>query len=172
MSDNTSPAPRRENYGWVYFFIFVFGAGILVALIMIWFTRSIQLTPELLEAAKKRWQESKITDYNLTYKKKLNDDDWMTFRVKFRKDKVQEVLMNGKPLQTEGEQDPLPYHSMDAYFRFLERFLDIDQKPDAPKVYFVADFDQKTGAIIRFTRYNRSDRQRVEMIFIVEILGK
>ena len=207
MSEITLSPPRPKNHGWIYFFVFVFLASVFVALFMIWYNRSIQLTPEQLDAAKKLWQESNITNYNMIYKKRLlNDQDWTTFTVKVRDQtlpivgastvglmgstlgegsllaasalspgrapnpKVQEVLMNGRPLEAEGDHDPLPYHSMDAQFRYLERFLDLDQKPNAPKVYFVADFDQRNGAIIRYTRYDASQKQRVEMLFNLQIL--
>ena len=173
MSDSITPPPRPKNHGWIYFFVFVFGASIFVALFMIWYNRSIQLTQEQLDAAKTRWQESKIANYNMVFKKRLlNDEDWTTFHVKVRDSKVQEVLMNGKPLapETDGNPDPLPYHGMDAQFHYLEKFLKLDQEAKAPKVYFVADFDQKTGAIIRYTRYDRSKNQRVEMLFNLQIL--
>ena len=165
------PTAKPKNHGWIYFFVFVFGASVFVALFMIWYNRSIQLTPDQLEAAKKLWQDSNIKNYNMVYKKKLlNDQDWTTFLVRVLDGRVKEVLMNGRPLKAEGNQDPLPYHSMDAQFRYLERFLDLDQKPNASKVYFVADFDQRTGAIIRYTRYDSSKQERVEMLFNLQIL--
>jgi hypothetical protein len=171
MSEITLSPPRPKNHGWIYFFVFVFLASVFVALFMIWYNRSIQLTPEQFDAAKKRWQTSNITNYNMVCKKRLlNDQDWTTFHVTVLDGKVREVLMNGRPLEAEGNHDPLPYDSMDAQFRYLEGFLKIDQKPNAPKVYFVADFDQRNGAIIRYTRYDASQKQRVEMLFNLQIL--
>jgi hypothetical protein len=163
------PTPIKKNYGWIYFFVFIVVASIGVTVIMIRYSQSIQLTPELLEEAEKRWRESNIKNYDLSYKTRLNlDEHWTTFVVRVRNGKVQEVRMNGTPLEKEKEedQDPRLFHSMEAQFRYITRFLELDQKPNAPKVYFVADFDQKTGAILRYTRYDSHKGQRVEMIVL------
>jgi Family of unknown function (DUF6174) len=175
MTEATSPAPRKKNNSWIWFFVFIVVASVGVAAIMIWFNVSIQLTPAALEAAKKRWQDANIQDYNLVYKKRLNAEERAaTFFVKVRGGKAQEVTMNGKPLQKEDENDPdpRPFHSMDSQFRYLERFMELDQKPKAPKVYFVASFDPQTGAILHYIRSDSQKKQRVEMEFVLTPIEK
>ena len=94
MSDAPKPPPKN-NWGWISFFVFVFVASIGVAGFMIWFNLSIQLTPEQLEAARKRWEEKGIKDYDMTYTVKHSPDEKITtFVVKVRGGEVKEVRMN------------------------------------------------------------------------------
>ena len=167
----TTPALPKKNHVWIYFFVFVFTASVGVAVFMIWYNRSIKLKPEQLEEARKLWQETGPKSYDMVYKKRLNkEEQFTTFAVKVRQGKVEEVRMNGKQLEREKEedQDPRPYHSMHAQFLYLTRFMDLDQKPNAPKVYFVAEFDSQTGAILHYTRSDSHTNQRVEMIFTLK----
>jgi hypothetical protein len=162
--------PARNNYGWILFFVFVFTASIGVAAFMIWFNLSIQLTPEQLEDAHKRWRESKIRNYNLVYTKRLNDDSKTDkFEVEVRGGEVTKVVMNGKKLITESkEDDPLAYHSMDRHFRDIERFMEMDKKPGAPKVYVTAIFDENNGSLRRYVRRVQGTALRIEMHFTLE----
>ena len=178
MNEAPTPAPGtppKKNHAWIYFFAFLLIASVGVTGFMIWYNLSIQLKPGQLDEAEKHWRESNIKNYNMVYRNRLNfDDQWTTFAAKVRDGKVVEVLMNGKPLEKDKEedQDPRPYHSMDAHFRFLARSMELDQKPNAPKVYFIADFDPQTGAIQRYTRYEPQTKQRVEMQFTLEAVEK
>jgi hypothetical protein len=181
MSEATSPEPTppqspppRNNWGWMGYFVFIIVASVGVAGFMIWFNLSVQLTPEQLEEAHKRWKEQKIRNYNMLYTKRLNDDKKTDkFEVEVRGGEVKKVHLNGKPLQTESkEDDPLAYHSMDRLFRDIERFMDIDQKPGAPKVYVTAIFDEKTGAIRRYIRRVMGSNQRIEMNVTLEEVEK
>ncbi|HZZ80345.1 MAG TPA: hypothetical protein VFE62_17670 [Gemmataceae bacterium] len=164
------PAPPPPNNAWIYFFAFLVVASVTVTLFMIWFNNSIQLKRPELDAAYKLWKEKGPKTYNLVYTEQLNNDDHKTkFFVKVRDGKVQEVLMDGKPLEPTKEDgevhDPRPYHSMDAKFRDVERFMSIDEKKDAPRVYVIATFDPETGAILRYIRRVMGTTQRVELNF-------
>ena len=164
---------KRNNYGWIGFFIFIVVASAAGAGIMIWWSLELQMKPEDFAAAKKRWQDARIKNYNLDYKKRLNSEErWTNFSVKVRGGKVQEVLMDGKPLEksAEADSDPRIYHSMDAQFSFIQRFLDIDQKPGAPRAYVSAVFDPATGAVLHYVR--RLMAQRVELDYRLEVLDK
>ena len=167
--------PPQKNHTWIYFFAFLVIASVGVTVFMIRFNLSIQLKPEDLAAARKLWEEKGPKSYDLFYTEQLNDDDRKTvFAVKVRAGKVAEVLMNGKPLEptTEDgvEHDPRPYHSMEAKYRDIERFLDIDQKKDAPRVYVIANFDPETGAVLRYIRRVMGTRERVELNLRVEAM--
>jgi hypothetical protein len=168
MSEPSNPptAPPKKNHAWIYFFAFVFIASVGVMLFMIWFNLSIQLTPEQLEAARTLWKEKGPKSYDMVYTKRLNDDVKVgTFQVKVRAREVKEVLMNGKPLVKENDEDSDPriYHSMDRLFSDIERFMVLDKKPGAPKVYVTAIFDPDTGALRRYIRRVMGTTLRIEM---------
>jgi hypothetical protein len=171
-----SPAPPPNN-AWIYFFAFLVIASVGVTVFMIWFNNSIQLTRGDLDDAHKLWKEKGPKSYNMVYTEQFNDDDHKTIIfVKVRDGKVADVMMNGKPLEPtkeDGEvRDPRPYHSMNAKFRDVERFMSIDEKEGAPRVYVVAKFDPETGAILRYIRRVMGTRQRVELNFKFEPLEK
>jgi hypothetical protein len=176
MSDAANPTPvapdpppmppPRNNWGWIAFFVFVFVAAIAVAVTMIVVNLRMQLKPDRLEAAWKLWKDASIKNYNMVYTEKHSPDDKITtFNVKVRGGIVTEVLMNGKPLQKNAEQtdDPLIYHSMDSQFRMIQRFMDIDSKPGADKVYVTSSFDDETGRLGRYIRRVMTSGQRVEI---------
>jgi hypothetical protein len=171
-----SPAPPPNN-AWIYFFAFLVIASVGVTVFMIWFNNSIQLTRGDLDDAHKLWKEKGPKSYNMVYTEQFNDDDHKTIIfVKVRDGKVADVMMNGKPLEPTKEDgevhDPRPYHSMNAKFRDVERFMSIDEKEGAPRVYVVAKFDPETGAILRYIRRVMGTRQRVELNFKFEPLEK
>jgi hypothetical protein len=169
----TTPEPPASNYTWIFFFVFLVVASVGVTVLMIWFNLSIQLKREELDAARKLWEQKGPRNYEMVYTKQINNDDRKTlFAVKVRNGKVEDVLMNGKELEREKERDPRQYHSMDAIFRDIERFMDIDQKKDAPKVYVIANFDPDTGAVLRYIRRVMGSTERVELNVKVEPAGK
>jgi hypothetical protein len=175
MSDAAVPAPslppprKKNNWGWIGFFVFIVAASLAAAGTMIWYNLSIQLKPEQLEAARRLWKERGPRDYKMLYTTRLNDSDRTdTFLVTVRGGEVREVLMNGRPLDAEQR----PYYSMDAIFNQIEKFMRIDQKPGAPKVYVTAVFDEDTGAMRKYVRRVMGSSQRVEMTAKIEPLGK
>ena len=160
------PSPPRKNHAWIYFFVFIIVASVGVAGFMIAFNLWIQLNPEQLEAARKLWQEKGPTSYNLVYTKRLNDDTKVdTFEVEVRGREVKKVLMNGRPLQKEKDEheDPRIHHTMERLFRDIERFMELDKKPGAKKVFVTAIFDDQNGGLRRYIRRVMGTTQRVEM---------
>ena len=160
------PSPPRKNHAWIYFFVFIIVASVGVAGFMIGFNLWIQLKPEQLEAATKLWQKKGPTSYNMVYTKRLNDDTKVdTFEVEVRGGEVKKVLMNGRPLQKEKDEDEDPriQHSMERLFRDIERFTELDKKPDAKKVFVTAIFDDQNGGLRRYIRRVMGTTQRIEM---------
>ena len=173
----SATATPTKNHAWIYFFAFLIVASVGVTAFMIWFNLSIQLTAKQLNEAKDLWKENGPKDYNLIYTKRLNDDSRVhTFKIKVRAGKVEEVLLDGKPLaqnKDEGqEQDPRIFHSMHQILRDIERFMDQDSKPGAPKVYVTAIFDDKNGALRRYIRRVMGTNLRIEMHLTVEAVEK
>jgi hypothetical protein len=170
-SPSITPAPdlpRKKNKAWIWYFVFLVVASVGVAVFMICFNLAMQLKPEALHAARQLWNEKGPRNYKLKYTKLLNDNPTSeTFVVIVRAGIVQEVLMNGKPLEPEQR----PYYRMESHFNHIERFMDLDQKPGRPKVFVTAIFDDKTGALHRYVRrVMGTTRERVEMRFNLEEL--
>ena len=174
MIEVPNPAPpRKKNNAWICFFVFVTVASVGVAVFLIWWNLHIQLTPELLEKAEILWQENGPANYNMVYTKRLNDDAKVDkFEVEVRAEQVTKVFMNGKPLSKDEDEDKKMriHHSMDRLFRDIDRFMDIDQKPNAPKVYVTAIFDDKTGAMLRYIRRVMGSKQRLEIHVAMDAL--
>lgn len=174
MSEPSSPTPpSRKNYAWIGYFAFLLVASVGVTAFMIWFNYRVQLKPEQLEAARELWKQSGPKSYNMIYTKEIGTGGRKeTFVVKVRNRIVEEVRMNEKPLvaNSDGEQenDPRIYHSMDNFYRDLMKFMECDQKPDAKKVYVTANFDEKTGAVLRYIRYVMGTPDRVELNITLE----
>ena len=53
---------------------------------------------------------------------------------------------------------------MPAWFGFIETFLKNDEAPGAPRTFRTAEFDPRTGQLLRFTRSVSSTRERQELI--------
>jgi hypothetical protein len=155
----------RNNYGWVAYFAFLIVASLGVMIFMIWYNQSLQLTPEQLQEARTLWEEKGPKNYDMIYTKRINEDPPIKFAVKVRGGRVQEVLMNGKPLEADEDRrdDPRIFHSMTGLLRDMERFMDIDQKPKAPKVYVTLKSDEQTGRVIEYIRRVMGTRQRVQI---------
>jgi hypothetical protein len=159
-------APPTKNHAWIYFFVFIIVASVGVAGFMIGFNLWIQLKPDQLEAARKLWQEKGPTSYKMVYTKRLNDDTKVdTFEVEVRGGQVKKVLMNGRPLQKEKDEDEDPriHHTMERLFRDIERFMELDKKPDAKKVFVTAIFDDQNGGLRRYIRRVMGTTLRIEM---------
>jgi hypothetical protein len=166
-SSQSAPTPRNE-YGWIAYFAFLIIASVGVTGWMIYFNLSIQLKPEELTQAHQRWKEHGPRDYTLVYTQALDDDPTVTkFVVKVRAGEITEMFVNGKAKNIQSDlpmryNDVLLGHSMDDLFRAAEHFMEIDQRPDATKVYVTALFDPKTGGMLRYVRRVMGTKMRIE----------
>ncbi len=172
-----SVPPRKKNYLWVWFFVFVVVASVGVAGLMIWFNLRLQLKPEKLAEAMQRWQEHGPRDYRMTVTKRIGDSDHVdTFVATVRNQKVLDVQMNGEPLRDQETDERFPpgherlqYFTMDRLLREIERFMELDAK-EGRKTYNVAIFDEQTGALRKYIRRVMGTRERVEEDVKVEPL--
>lgn len=167
-----TPRPGHP-YAWIGYFVFLLVTSIGVTVFMIQFNRNIQLKPEQLEAAHNLWKAKGPKSYNMIYTKKLGaSEHGDRFVVKVRNGHVDEVKMNDKALVAtviDGQKhDPRIYHSMDNIYRDVMKFMDMDQKPGATKVYVVANVDEKTGALLRYIRRVMGSTDRIELNIALE----
>ncbi len=134
---------------------------------MIAFNLHQQLTPEKLEAARELWAKNGPTDYILKYTIQRSQENPDQYLVKVRNRKAYEALVNGLPQSP----DRMGYYGMVPLFDYIERFLEIDGKPDAPRTFTVAKFDEHTGALRKYVRQVTAKSERVE-IFVEPIEGQ
>ena len=83
--------------------------------------------------------------------------------VKVRDKKVVAATLNGAPL----ERRLWDEYDMPGWLGFVEEFLRLDTKPDAPRTFRVAVFDPQTGALRRFARRVSGTRERQEIRFLL-----
>jgi hypothetical protein len=155
-----APRPAARSTAWAWYFVLVIVASVGVAGFMIYYNLRLQLKPEQLAAAQQKWKDAGPRDYRMVYSKRLNDEVREDrFVVTVRGGQVQEVLMNGVPL----EGDARLYHTMDRLLADIQRFLDQDARPGAPRTYTTASFYDDTGGLRRFIRRVMGGQQRVEL---------
>jgi hypothetical protein len=168
MTDATNavPTPRKRNkYGWIYYFVFLIVASVGAMLFMIDYNLRLQLKPEQLALARALWEEKGPKNYDMIYTKTINEDKPIKFAVKVRGGRVQEVLMNGKPLEADEDRkdDMRIYHSIGAMYHDFDRSMQRDQEPKAQKVYVSLKYDDQTGRVIEYIRREMKTRKRVQI---------
>jgi hypothetical protein len=154
------PAPRRGR-GWIWYFAVLVGLTIAATTIVIAYNWSQRLTPERLEAARKLWETKGPKDYEYRYTKRLAGSDRPDrFHVVVRGGRVESVTLNGT---IQLPKRLLAYHTMERQLDYIESFLEMERKPDSPKVPTVARFDPTDGHLVRYIRGGSSSRERVSL---------
>jgi hypothetical protein len=153
-------AQPKRNRGWLWYFVIVLGLTVAATVVLGVFNLRQQLTQEQFEAARKLWDAKKPADYDLVYIKRLNDDaKGDRFAVAVRGGEVRSAKMNGRDLDERERR----YHSMDQMFNDIERLLELDRQPKAPRTYLRGRFDPDSGRLIQFVRREMGTRNRVEL---------
>ena len=162
MSTEQVPLKSRS---WLWYFI---GLTLLAIVLIGWLwlfiqehlAPSRQLKIEQLIAARKRWQEKKISDYQVVYTVHRGGGSQDEFFVVVKSGKVQEVVLNRNQKL---RPDQLEDHSMTGLFNDIERFLTIDEKPGAPQTFRQGIFDSDDGHLVFFRRQVLGGPERVEI---------
>ncbi|MBX7106986.1 MAG: hypothetical protein K1X57_23145 [Gemmataceae bacterium] len=162
--------PRRNRI-WIWFFA-VLTALSAAAISINWvYNQRMQLTPEALEAARTRWAEKGLADYDLRIRKEINSAANDTTApesivVKVRAKRVTDVTLNGRAL----EPRLWPKYDVDAWFDYIEEFLERDRAKGTP-VYSVLDADPADGHPLRYIRRVKGARERQELLFDLKPFG-
>jgi len=163
MSTEQVPAKNRN---WIWYFL---GIALVAVVLLTWLALFIQqqiapdrqLKPEELRSARKRWEASKIKDYQMVYTvipaAGAKKDQ---FFVDVRGGKVREVVMNGKERLPE---EQLEFHSMEGLFNDIDLFLYRDGRPDSPPTFCRGYFDSSDGHLLQFVRRVVGGTERVEI---------
>src|SRR5262249_52339010 len=142
-------APRR-NRGWIWYLVIVFALAAVATTTLIVFNLGQQLTPEQLEAARKRWQEKGPRDYELRYTTKIGTEPTIDrYVVVVRGGQVQSVTLNEVVRVPKAK---FSYYGMPALFDQIEQFLEIDRQPGKPRTYARAVFSPEDGHLRGYKR--------------------
>lgn len=166
----TSSAPRNRN--WIWFFAAVIVLAIAAVAINWAYNARQQLTNEQLAASEERWNKNGPADYDLAISKTIrsanSDEDIRDqIEVQVRKGQVVSAKMNGIPLP----RRLWPEYDVSGWFGFVERFMQIDTAPGAPRTFRSADFDPKTGQLLRFRRHVSGTHERQEILLRLTLAG-
>ena len=107
------------------------------------------LTLEALEAARTKWRQTGITNYELTY-----DMAGGTYNVRVRAGRVMTLTRDGEPTTSHRPTD----FTVDGLFNTLERELDLLDDPNSPfggdrsTILLRVQFDQERGYVSRYLR--------------------
>ena len=155
----------EKNHNWIWFFAALVVLGLAAVAINWAYNARRQLTMEQLIAAEDLWDKHGPTDYDLVVEKTIQSasaSEPMRDRieVKVRKRNVVDATINGGPIPHRvWNENDLP-----AWFGFVERFMQIDSAPGAPRTFHAAEFDPKTGQLLQFIRSVSLTRERQELI--------
>jgi hypothetical protein len=160
----TDPAPAKSR-SWLWYFI---GLALLAIVLIGWLLLFIQaqLAPgrqlklEQLVAARTRFAEKKINDYQMIYTVHRGDKSHDEFFVVVKGGKVREVVLNH---QQQLRPDQLEDHSMTGLFNDIERFVKMDEKPGAAPTFRQGIFDSADGHLVFFRRQALNGPERVEI---------
>jgi hypothetical protein len=112
------------------------------------------LTPDLLDQAETKWNQSKPQSYRLVIEMKGDRVPAEQFEVAVQGAQVTSLRRNGRIVQPTADQD----YSMDGLFRMLHQEMALVQKPallGAPEgysAYPMSRFDTQSGRLIEYRR--------------------
>jgi hypothetical protein len=151
--------PARRNYGWIWFFAIVAVLTATSLTILIRYNLGQQLSTEKLAEARALWEQKGPANYDLEYTQTGSVSE--TRKVRVRNHKVVWAVRDGEPL----EPRLYPFSDMNAWFGFLEDYLQEDSQPGKPRVFSVATFSADDGHILRYIRRIMGTPKRLEVVF-------
>lgn len=158
-----STAPHNRN--WIWFFAVLAFLALAAIGISTAYNLRQQLRPDTLAQMRALWKEKGPRNYVMEYTKTIQEPE--TFVVKVRHGRTVSVLVYPGE-KAEGKGRPLEprlysYYGMDSLFDDMERYLEIDAAPGAPRAFNRAFFDPADGHLLDYVRYVSSTGQRVEI---------
>jgi len=157
--------PRNANWIWLFAVLAVL-SGLAVGINLMFNLRQ-QLTPEELTRQRQRWEAAGPASYDLVIKKVISaarSDGTPVrdeLRVQVRGRQAVGGTLNGRPLESRLWAE----YDMPGWFDFVERFLEKDRQPGAPRAFCVARFDATDGHLVSFVRSVGATRERQELKF-------
>jgi hypothetical protein len=152
------------NRSWIWYFVVLAVLGVIAAAIPLVYNLRQQLKPADLQAAQELWKAKGPASYVLEYSKHGSVNN--LFIVTVRNGRVESVIMKasaddpGRPL----EERFFIYHSMLGLFGDIERFLEVDAKPNAPRAFNRALFDPNDGHLRHYVRSAPDQRLEIRVL--------
>jgi hypothetical protein len=158
----------QKNRNWIWFFVVLTLLGAAAVTINWAYNARQQLTLEELQRDEALWDDVGPADYDLviekTYQSSAGDSPTTErVEVEVRRKKVVAGRLNGAPRDV--AKGPWARYDMSGWFRFVERFQKMDTEPEAPRTFRTAEFDPRTGQLLRFTRSVSTTRERQEIVW-------
>jgi hypothetical protein len=157
---------RRPNRRWIWFFVALAVLTISGIAWEVWFNQQQQLTPEALAAARRAWNDRQPSDYRLEYSIKRESNPDLAgvaperYEVEVRDGQVRSATDLGGHALRPGQYQ---FGSMDSLFDFIEGVLRDDAKPDKPRAFVKATFDERDGHVSNYVHSVTRTRERLEV---------
>jgi hypothetical protein len=162
-----NPQSAIRNRSWLWFFAALVALSVAAVAINWVYNARQQLTMEQLTAAQERWDRNGPRDYDLMIDKNISSaasaaGEEITERitVEVRDGKARAATSQGQPVPPWALRE----YDMPGWLSFVEEFLRRDARPGAPRSFRVADFDPKTGALLRFVRRVSGTHERQQLV--------
>ncbi len=121
------------------------------------YNNQFRLTAEKLEAAKARWRDAGIRNYQI--KVEVSGGTTGSYVVDVRDGAIHQATLNGKPFAQLDQAEPW---TVPGLFQVLERDLENDAKPGSPATYTKVRFDPQDGHPIRYVRSSQNQHVIIE----------
>jgi hypothetical protein len=148
---------RPRSRGWIWFFVILSVLAIAAITGNIVYNLWQQLKPEQLATARALWDAKKPSNYDMEYTQAGATPG--TFTVEVRDGKIVSAARDGQPL----DERLYGYYDMNGLFNSIDQFMEIDQKPGAPRTFTKATFDASDGHVIRYIRRVMGTNERLEI---------
>jgi hypothetical protein len=146
---------------WRLFFLVLILLGSIAVTVPIIYNLSLQLKPEQVEAARKRWQANGPRDYDLEIAARLNDHEKADeFHVCVRGGKVTEAWCNSEKLA----DAEMARHTVEGMLDHIATTLRQDTESCGKRNYAMADFDSRDGHPCRYVHRVAGSKEREEWI--------
>jgi hypothetical protein len=155
---------QPKNRNWIWFFVVMAVLAVIAAAIPLIYNLRQQLTLAELQAARERWQQNGPKSYVMEYSK--HGSATGSFVVTVRAGQVESVIMKtspedvGRPI----EKRQYGYHDILGIMEDIERFLEMDAQPGAPRAFNRAGFDPQTGQLRHYTRSVSATGQSLQIL--------
>jgi hypothetical protein len=171
--------PPRRSRRWIGFFVVLAVLGATAAVVPLVYNWMIQLRPEQLADARKRWEENAPADYDLEYlverkQQTETEPEKSEYLVEVRDGRVVLVMDTGEVLYLDPSlavvagpsvlalsSEAANNYGVPALFDEIEAALRRDEK-EGRKNYTQAQFDPKDGHPLYYIRSVRGTKERVE----------
>jgi hypothetical protein len=141
----------RRNRNWLWFFLVLAVLAAIAIAIPIFYEPLEPLTLERLREARAVWEQRRPSNYRLEYSKQGKASG--TFVITVRGSKVVSATMQtGDETPQELRKDQFDTYDMTGLLYDIERFLQMDAQPNAPKASNRGRFAPEDGHLLRYVR--------------------